>query len=277
MRGFHYKLPIILLCLIALLPSSIMAQEDRDIAATLNLDEVVVLADGMTFEEYLVKQVLENAKPLKKRLQTLRYSVTCKLDKDIDLTKIPHRRTITFAARLAGYGKILSALMEHKVFGITMAEDVLFNKGKITTSNVRMVEMKQQLTEKQVKSFLKHDGMMSANVYDKFYEKVRDKAKELKKKYRKKQETDMTYMGSYTAGGRTIYKVRLDNMQVHIVDGCWQIKMMDYTEGQNKVHFDFSEIRPGLFLLSKSNAQLYIDRKKWPNGYISMQMTYSYK
>ena len=68
MRGFHYKLPIILLCLIALLPSSIMAQEDRDIAATLNLDEVVVLADGMTFEEYLVKQVLENAKLLKKRL-----------------------------------------------------------------------------------------------------------------------------------------------------------------------------------------------------------------
>ena len=277
MRGLHNKLPIILLCLVALLPSSIMAQEDRDIAATLNLDEVVVLADGMTFEEYLVKQVLENAKPLKKRLQTLRYSVTCKLDKDIDLTKIPHRRTITFAARLAGYGKILSALMEHKVFGITMAEDVLFNKGKITTSNVRMVEMKQQLTEKQVKSFLKHDGMMSANVYDKFYEKVRDKAKELKKKYRKKQETDMNYMGSYTSGGRTIYKVKLDNMQVHIVDGCWQIKMMDYSEGQNKAHFDFSEVRPGLFLLSKSNARLYIDRKKWPNGYISMQMTYSYK
>jgi hypothetical protein len=83
-------------------------------------------------------------------------------------------------------------------------------------------------------------------------------------------------MGSYTAGGRTIYKVRLDNIQVHIVDGCWQIKMMDYSEGQNKAHFDFSEVRPGLFLLSKSNAQLYIDRKKWPNGYISMQMTYSY-
>ena len=67
--------------------------------------------------------------------------------------------------------------------------------------------MKQKLTEKQVKSFLKHDGMMSANVYDMFYEKVRDKAKELKKKYRKKQETDMKYMGSYTTGGRTIYKV----------------------------------------------------------------------
>ncbi len=267
---------IILLCLVVLLPVGVRAQEDHDIAASLNLNEVVVLADGMTFEEYLVKQVLENAKPLKKRLQTLRYSVTCKLDKDMDLTKMPHRRTMTFAARLAGFGQIVSALMEHKVFGITMAEDVLFNKGKITTSNVRMVEMKQKLTEKQVKAFLKHDGMMSANVYDMFYEKVRDKAKELKKKYRKKQETDMRYMGSYTTGGRTIYKVRIDNLQVHIADGCWQIKMLDYTEGQNKMHFDFSEVRPDLFLLSKGNAKFYLDRQKWPNGYISMQMTYTY-
>ena len=271
----HYlgemKRLVILLCLVVMLPIGIRAQEDHDIAASLNLNEVVVLADGMTFEEYLVKQVLENAKPLKKRLQTLRYSVTCKLDKDLDLTQIPHRRTVTFAAKLAGYGQIVKALMEHKVFGITMAEDVLFNKGKITTSNVRMVEMKQELTEKQVKSFLKHDGMMSANVYDMFYEKVRDKAKELKKKYRKKQETDMKYMG-----GRTIYKVRLDNMQVHIADGCWQIKMLDYTEGQNKMHFEFSEVRPGLFLLTKGNARFYVYRKKWPNGYISMQMTYTY-
>ena len=268
---------LILLCLAVMMPVGVKAQEDDDIAASLNLNEVVVLADGMTFEEYLVKQVLENAKPLKKRLQTLRYSVMCKLDKDLDLTQIPHRRTVTFAAKLAGYGQIVKALMEHKVFGITMAEDVLFNNGKITTSNVRMVEMKQKLTEKQVKSFLKHDGMMSANVYDMFYEKVRDKAKELKKKYRKKQETDMKYMGSYTTGGRTIYKVRLDNMQVHIADGCWQIKMLDYTEGQNKMHFEFSEVRPGLFLLTKSNARFYVDRKKWPNGYISMQMTYTYQ
>jgi hypothetical protein len=157
-----------------------------------------------------------------------------------------------------------------------MAEDVLFNKGKISTSNLRMVEMKQELTEKQIKSFLKHDGMLSANVYDKFYEKVRDKAKELKKKYRKKQETEMRYMGSYTKDGRTIYKVRLDNLQVHIADGCWQITMLDYTEGQNKMHFDFREVRPNLFLLSNGNARIYVDRKKWPNGYISMQMTYHY-
>ncbi|MBO7116023.1 MAG: hypothetical protein J6V87_03125 [Prevotella sp.] len=268
---------LMILCLIALLPVSSRAQEDEDIYATQDLNEVVILADGQTFEEYLVKQVLENAKPLKKRVQTLHYAVTCKMEKDLDLKQMSNRRTITFAARLAGYGQILSALMEHQVFGITMAEDVLFNKGRIKTSNVRMVEMKQELTAKQVKSFLKHDGIMSSNVYDKFYEKVRDKAKELKKKYRKKQETGMKYIGSYTSGNRTIYRVKLDNMQIHIVDDCWQIKRIDYTEGQNKMHFEFSEIRPDLFLLSKGNAKIYPDRKKWPNGYIALQMTYTYK
>ena len=267
---------VLLLCFAALLPFGISAQEDHDIAASLNLKEVVVLADGMTFEEYLVKQVLDHAKPLKKRIQTLRYSVTCKMEKDLDLTQIPHRRTITFAAKLAGYGQIVKALMEHKEFGITAAEDILFNNGKITTSNLRLIEMKQKLTDKQVKAFLKHDGIMSVNVYDKFYEKVREKAKELKKQYRKNRETDMRYLGSYTSGNRTIYKVSIDNLQVHIVDGCWQIKRMDYIEGQNKVHLEFIEVKADLFLLSKSNAKLYVDRKKWPNGYIAMDLAYKY-
>lgn len=253
------------------------AQEDDSITYSLNLPETVVLADGMTFEEYLLKQVLANAKPLKKRIETLNYSVTCQLEKDIDLTKFPHRRTITFAARLAGYGPIVSALREHKHFGITMAEDVHFNRGKITTSNVRMVEMKQQLTEKQVASFLKHDGMMSANVYDKFYKKVRQKVKELQKLRKKNKETGMKYVGSYTSGSRTIYVVKLDNMKVDIAEGCWQISRISYQEGQNNMYYEFKEVRPNLFLLSHGRAKFFLDRAKWPKGYVSMKMEYTYR
>ena len=253
------------------------AQEDDSITYSLHLPETVVLADGMTFEEYLLKQVLANAKPLKKRIETLNYSVTCQLEKDIDLTKFPHRRTITFAARLAGYGLIVSALREHKHFGITMAEDVHFNRGKITTSNVRMVEMKQQLTEKQVASFLKHDGMMSANVYDKFYKKVRQKVKELQKLRKKNKETGMKYVGSYTSGSRTVYVVKLDNMKVDIAEGCWQISRISYQEGQNNMYYEFKEVRPNLFLLSHGRAKFFLDRAKWPKGYVSMKMEYTYR
>lgn len=270
----HMKYCIILLAMFFSLNAQ--AQDDADIAYSLNLNEVTVLADGMTFEEYLLKQVLANAKPLKERIQTLRYTVTCQLEKDIDLKKFPRRRTITFAARLAGYGPIVSALREHKLFSITMAEDVLFDKGKITTSNARMVEMKQELTQKQIDSFLKHDGMVSTNIYDKFYKKVREKVKELQKKRKRGKDTGLRYSGSYTAGKRTFFIVELDNMKVHIADGCWQISRISYVEGQNIMYYECKEVRPDVFLLSHGNAKLFLDKEKWPKGYISMIVKYNY-
>ena len=269
-------LPVLLIALLSTQPAQAQEEDEDTITYSLKLNELVVLADGMTFEEYLVKQVLAHAKPLKAYVPTLRYSVTCQLEKDIDLTKFPHRRTITFAARLAGYGQILDALREHKHFGITMAEDILYNKGKITTSNARMVSMKQELTPKQQAAFLKHDGMMSANVFDQFYKKVREKAKELQKKHKKKKDTGMSYSGSYTVGDRTFYVVKLDNMRVHIADGCWQIARISYSEGQNRMQYEFKEIRPNLFVASQGTARFYLDKEKWPKGYISMKMNYTY-
>ena len=228
------------------------AQEDEDIAHSLNLTEVVVLADGMTFEEYLLKQVLEHAKPLKDRTKSLKYTVTCQVEKDMDLNKFPHRRTITFAARLAGYGPIVSALREHKHFGITVAEDVVFQNGKMMTSKARMVEMKQKLTDKQIASFLKHDWMLSTNMYDKFYKMVRDKAKDLQKMRKKKRDdVDFRYIG--------------------------RISRMSYHEGQNDMQYEFKEVKPDLFLLSHGKAKLYIDKEKWPQGFVSLKLDYDYK
>lgn len=43
--------------------------EDEDIAYSLHLAETVVLPEGMTFEEYLLKKVLANSQPLKKRVR----------------------------------------------------------------------------------------------------------------------------------------------------------------------------------------------------------------
>ena len=263
--------------LLVLMTQTFRAQENDSIVYSLDMPEMVVTTDGVSFEEYLLQQVLDHARPLKERIATLDYAVTCQLEKEIDLTKFPHRRAITFAAWVAGYGPIVSALREHKHFGITMAEDVHFDHGKITSSNVRMVEMKQQLTDKQIASFLKHDGMMSANVYDKFYKKVRKKVKQLQKLRRKQKETGMTYQGSYTADARTIYVVKLDSMQVDIADGCWQITRISYQEGQNNMYYEFKEVRPDLFLLYRGRAKFFVDRAKWPKGYISMHVEYDYR
>lgn len=268
-------LQAILLVMLAALNAH--AQDGKDIAYTLEMPEAVVLANGMTFEEYLLQQVLANANPLSAHVQELDYSVTCKLEKDIDLKKFPRRRIITFAARLAGYGPIESAIREHKHFGITMAEDVHYANGRTTASNVRIVDMKQELTPKQIASFLKHDGMLSANVYDAFYKKVREKVKEIQMKRRKKKDPGMTYVGSYTSNNKTFYVVKLGNMTVHIADGCWQITDLSYNEGQNYMHHKFREVKPGLYVLSHGTAKFYIDRAKWPKGYMSMNIYYTYE
>ena len=43
------------------------------------------------------------------------------------------------------------------------------------------------------------------------------------------------------------------------------------------MYYDFKEIRPNLFVLSHGTAKLFLDKKKWPKGYISMKMDYSYR
>jgi len=83
--------------------------------------------------------------------------------------------------------------------------------------------------------------------------------------------------GSYTADARTIYVVKLDSMQVDIADGCWQITRISYQEGQNNMYYEFKEVRPDLFLLYRGRAKFFVDRAKWPKGYISMHIEYDYR
>ncbi len=65
-------------------------------------------------------------------------------------------------------------------------------------------------------------------------------------------------------------------MKVNIADGCWQISRISYVEGQNNMYYECKEIRPNVFLPSHGNAKLFLDKEKWPKGYISMIMKYNY-
>lgn len=67
------------------------------------LSEMIVLPKGMTMEEYILRQVNKNIVPLKKRLPRYRASVTCRMEKNMDLTNIPRRRTLKAAAWVLGF------------------------------------------------------------------------------------------------------------------------------------------------------------------------------
>ena len=40
--------------------------------------------------------------------------------------------------------------------------------------------------------------------------------------------------------------------------------------------YELKEVRPNLFLLSRGTAKLFLDKTKWPKGFISMKMGYDY-
>ena len=91
------------------------------------------------------------------------------------------------------------------------------------------------------------------------------------------ENSGMKYVGSYTANEKTFYVVKLGSMTVHIADGSWQIARLSYSEGQNYMQHEFREIKPNLYLLTHGTAKFYIDRAKWPKGYMSMVISYTYK
>jgi hypothetical protein len=42
------------------------------------------------------------------------------------------------------------------------------------------------------------------------------------------------------------------------------------------MQYEFKEIKPGLFVASQAKAKFYLDKAKWPKGYVSMKMNYTY-
>lgn len=240
------------------------------------LSEMLVLPKGMTMEEYILRQVNKNIVPLRKRVPHYKVRVTCRMEKDMDLSNMPKRRTVKAAAWLLGYSKILAALVENKYLRLVMAESLTFDNGRIRGSQPKMVEMVPRLKEKQVQAFLKHDGILQANVYDGFYDKVKAKTKEMLKAKRKHDRMDIKYAGSYTLDGRTVYIVKYDNAEIHVVDGCWQILRVRYKEGRNMMYYEFREIRRNVFLPVSGYAEMHLDKESLPRGSVVMSMAYDY-
>ena len=240
------------------------------------LSEMLVLPKGMTMEEYILRQVNKNIVPLRKRVPHYRVKVTCRMEKDMDLSNMPKRRTVKAAAWLLGYSKILEALVENKYLRLVMAESLTFDNGRIRGSQPKMVEMVPRLREKQVQAFLKHDGILQANVYDGFYDKVKAKTKEMLRAKRKHDRMDIKYAGSYVLDGRTVFIVRYDNAEIHVVDGCWQILRVRYKEGRNMMYYEFREIRRNVFLPVSGYAEMHLDKESLPKGSVVMSMAYDY-
>ena len=88
---------------------------------------------------------------------------------------------------------------------------------------------------------------------------------------------DIKYAGSYVIDGRTVYIVKYDNAEIHVVDGCWQILRVRYAEGRNMMYYEFREIKRNVFLPVSGYAEMHLDKEKLPKGSVVMSVAYDYK
>lgn len=237
------------------------------------LDEYIVLANGMDMGQYVLQKMEKNIKPLKARISNYDCTVTGILGKYIDLSTLRKQKTIRFALSLMGWAKIFDVLVKYPNLEISMAEDVAFRKGSIKNSDPRVVSIKPQLTDRELKSVVRKDWFLDANTYDMFYDHVKSRIKLIKKgdpKYA------LHYCGSYTENGKSIHIIKFDNTQVEVVEGTWQIRRARYKSGTRTMYFEFHELLPDVFLPISGHAEYNLDYDGYPQGTVRMALSYNY-
>lgn len=254
---------------------------DRDVFLSFKLHEeaitmaeVIILPDGVDFAHYVMNQLEKNMKPLKKQLTSYDATVKGHMDKHIDLRKMPHKGLIRMAAGMSGWGKVMKIMMEYPDFLLDMEEDVHFNKGKITNSDLRITRLEPELNRKELKAVLRKDWFLDENLYDKFYDEVKGKIKALKGKNPKYK---LQYAGSYEEDDHLIFILKFGRYQVEVVDECWQIRRMRYQARTRTINFEFRELVPNVYLPVAGRAEFRLDYEKFPKGTIGLSVGMQYR
>lgn len=98
--------------------TSVSIQMEEEVV---QLGELVVLPGGISMEEYILQQVSTRATALKVRITGFDAQVCFRLEKDIDLSHMPKRRTIRLAAWMMGYARIVDALVQNRYLRFAMS------------------------------------------------------------------------------------------------------------------------------------------------------------
>lgn len=254
---------------------------DKDIYLTftlheeaISLAEVIILPEGVDFATYVMTQLEKHRQPLKKKMTAYDATVRAKLDKKIDLSKMPHKGLLRIAARMMAWGKVFNIMTKYPDFQLEMEEDVQFRKGKMKNGDLRITDIKPELNRRELKSVMQKDWFLDMNLYDKFYDEVGKKLKQLQGKNPKYK---VQYMGSYEENDRLVFILKYGRTQVEIVDECWQIRRMQYHASTRTINFEFQELVPGVFLPVAGRAEYRLDYEKYPKGTIRLSMGLQYR
>lgn len=148
---------------------------------------------------------------------------------------------------LSGYKKVFNSMTAHPNLDVSINNHATFRNGKIYLKG-NTLAADSLLSAKEAAAFLKKKWKMGVNNFDWVYDIVRRIKKKSDALLRKGEKLDVKFTGSYSDAGRTVYKIAVGQIEIHIVEGCWQVFRYVFTEKSQRLFIQFKEIRDGMFL-----------------------------
>lgn len=213
------------------------------------LDEVLVTQDGIV--NYIMSRVVNNPK-LRDVLSHRKEDIAFRLESIGNLKQWTKSRRNLIRSGLAiiGLGKYFDCCVKHPNLVVHLSKTYeIDNKIGSMGTDAIMDSSSDSLTEREKAMIIDKFGKLSTDYYPIYYQKLNKLYNQYKKAYKKGEgDNVISYLGSYTENGRTIFKLKAKDVEIYIVDGCFQIRRILERTTNYKELAEFVEILPELYL-----------------------------
>lgn len=213
------------------------------------LEDVIVAQDGII--NYIMSRVISRP-DLKDILSHRKEEITFRLESVGNLDQWPKKRQKLMRSGLAvlGMGKYFDCCVAHPNLVVNLSKTIEIDRIQgYSDTKAAVVNSSDTLSSYEKEMIVDKFGELSTDYYTIYYHKLKKMYSKYKKAFKKGRGDDViSYIGSYKENGRTIYKLKSEETEFHIVDECFQIRRLLVKTTDSKEIAEFGEILPDLYL-----------------------------
>lgn len=222
----------------------------------ITLNELFVTPTGQSIERFILDQTVSKAKPLSKVVRYFdltKRTVSEQRGESLKPLFDPYMKPLNIFLGMFGFRNAFHYMLDNPNSKIEFLLQASFSKGKLKVEETGMGDCNPVPDKEQEKSFLKLISRFGQRIgYDETYEilsKLRKEVQKTEKKSPKELSEILRYLGKYEEDGHTIHILGIKKGEIHIVDGCWQVRrFLTKEENRTTSIIEFCEIRKGIFL-----------------------------
>lgn len=221
------------------------------------LSEVFVTPNGERIERFILRKTTENYQKLSKRVSHYDLTMTVRAEQRNNQIKVllqPYLKTLNFFLGMMGLKNVFNYIIDHPDCRVEMECKYTLDNGKQKAQEPTIIYCSHAMNEDQQKSWKKVFGKIhNGNDYDEVYEELIKEKKALEKMDRKKpgeSEKILTYEGGYEEEGHSVHILGYENWEVHIIDGCWQVRRLIKKDKKNRYSsiMEFGELAKDFYM-----------------------------